>query len=228
MIIRFLFSTFLARTIAESSSLSRYTRYSWMHSVKPRSAYAARTCTTSRALSKGQRGRVVQTRGPQRLGSGPRRMFLPPVWPPPRIIVFCLVHRMLYTAHLASSSSLGRRTISSTAPFSLPPPFLSLSISHCARSRFRSQSGPMWIGILVWCSAAASILNIFDMMKIFLIFNVAKTLNFFYIEYKLQIYALYIFIIYINPIHLFEKRIKNFYITIEIQAFKVFSKKKMR
>lgn len=51
-----------------------------------------------------ERGRVVQTRGPQRLGFGPRRVFLPPVWPPPPLIVFCLVHRMLCTAHLTSSS----------------------------------------------------------------------------------------------------------------------------
>lgn len=72
-----------------------------------------RTYTTSCARTKwqregekeeGKRRRVVQTRGPQRLGFGPRRVFLPPVWPPPPLIVFCLVHRMLCTAHLTSSS----------------------------------------------------------------------------------------------------------------------------
>lgn len=38
---------------------------------------------------------VAAQEGP---GFGARRVFLPPVWPPPRLIVFCLVHCMRCTA----------------------------------------------------------------------------------------------------------------------------------
>lgn len=102
----------------------------------------ARTGRCEREKEK-ERRRVVQTRGPQRLGFGPRRVFLPPVWPPPRLIVFCLVHRMLCTAyltspHLAFSSSRSTYHLLHLLSLSLSSLFLDLSFA-CSHS----QSGPV-------------------------------------------------------------------------------------
>lgn len=195
-----------------------------MRSTKPRSAYAARTYTQHRALVANRKDREGESfkRGARSAWAlGLVACFCPPSGPHrgSSFFVWCTA----CSAQLTSPPPhLGRRTTSSTAPFSLcqslvvPARALALNQGRCEQAfsvMLRLQNIVM--------------LNIFNMTISYpLMQQKHKT---FLLQRTNRKYAHGIFfIICINPISDFaKKKIENFYITDrEIQTFKVFSVRK--